>query len=1102
MPEKTVAVGLEARVAGFIAGMKSAQASVSSLTRELDKSAARKQAWLTIGNVAGGIGLAAAAGVGVAVKAAADFDKAMSSVEAATRAPTGAMEQLRAAAMKAGADTAFSATEAAGGIENLAKAGVSTNDILRGGLMGALNLAAAGQIDVADAAESAATAMTQFGLQGRDVPHVADLLAAAAGKAQGEVGDFSMALNQSGLVANQTGLSIEETTGALAAFASQGLIGSDAGTSLKTALQSLTPSSTKAKEMMEELGISAYDSQGNFIGLSKYAGVLRDKLSGMSAEQRNATLKTIFGSDAVRAATVLYDEGADGIQRWINKVNDQGFAAETAATKMDNLAGDFEQLKGSLETALIGTGESGQGPLRALTQGATNAVNAYNKLPGPVKEATLAFGGLVAVTGGATFLGARFLTSVAEAKVAMAELKISANTAKTAMRGIGKGITFAATLYGIHKIDDAMDAIFHERLDQSGLQKDLVALGKTGQMTGNLLETFGGDVGGIATDVGKLDAGLVSTKYGIQGLTDAMVGWMPGTTGLEASEERVTNLDHALADLVRGGNAQMAKTVFNQIAAAAKQQGIDIDVLREKLPGYSRALDDANAANRKTASSTNRSADAVEDETTALEDNIRAHNNRNDALLEGIDKNIAWNQSVDDAAKEARQGTKTLNVNTQAGRDNLQALADMAGAWNDLPDKTKRAEGGIKSARQEFIRIAEQMGADKQQAHELARELLDIPNPHREVTVDTQGARQEVSDFVRDLASKLTGIKDESVRISLATSAESILNTAKGLDIFHAEGGPITGGVRGRDSVPAVLMPGEHVFTTSDVEKAGGHRAMFAIRKMIQSGEFARKGDLQYFSQGGPVVRPQVQGMGAAAATHIAAMYADAMAAEVGRAMSGKLNKALRTTSSGVPLGTGGSLSAGQIVRGQHFAQSQAGLPYQWGGTGNPSWDCSGFVGGVLLAALGRNPRQRIGSTASMPWPGFSPGTGTFTTGTDPGSHMDGNIGGLGIESRGGDGVTLGSGITPIGSFARIDHFDQGGPLHPGWTLAYNGTGRDEYVHRFYGGSQGGGSYVRQRGPVRVVVDMGGQTFRGMMYDAAEEVVSGNERHRARIGAM
>ena len=147
-------------------------------------------------------------------------------------------------------------------------------------------------------------------------------------------------------MASLTGLSIEETTGALAAFASAGLIGSDAGTSFKSMLQRLTPQSLEAKNLMDELGISAYDAGGNFVGLEGFAGNLQAALKDLTPEQRNSALATIFGSDAVRAASVIYEEGAAGVASWTAAVDDSGFAAEQASAKLDNLKGDYEAFMG------------------------------------------------------------------------------------------------------------------------------------------------------------------------------------------------------------------------------------------------------------------------------------------------------------------------------------------------------------------------------------------------------------------------------------------------------------------------------------------------------------------------------------------------------------------------------------------------------------------------------------------------------------------------------------------------------------------------------------------------------------------------------------
>jgi TP901 family phage tail tape measure protein len=226
-------------------------------------------------------------------------------------------------------------------------------------------------MDVGEAAETAASAMTQFKLKGDQVPHVADLLAAAAGKAQGSVHDMGAALNQAGLIAASDRPVDRGHHRHPGRVRVAGLIGSDAGTSFKTMLQAIQAPSGKTQDLMDELGISAYDAQGQFIGITKFAGQLKDKLSKLTPEVRANAMAQIFGSDATRAANVLYEQGADGIQKWIDKTNDAGYAAETAAKKTDNLAGDVERLKGSLETMAIEGGSGANRGLRVLAKSPT-----------------------------------------------------------------------------------------------------------------------------------------------------------------------------------------------------------------------------------------------------------------------------------------------------------------------------------------------------------------------------------------------------------------------------------------------------------------------------------------------------------------------------------------------------------------------------------------------------------------------------------------------------------------------------------------------------------------------------------------------------------
>jgi len=320
----------------------------------------------------GGIGLAA-------VKTSTDFNAAMSGVGAVANASVAEMESLRDAALKAGAETVFSASQAADAQAELVKAGVSVSDTLGGALTGSLSLAAAGQLELADAATISAQAMNIFGLGGSEVGRIADVLAAGANKSAADVGQLGDALRQGGLVAKQTGLSMEETVGVLSLFADNALIGSDAGTSLKTMLQRLVPQSDEAAEAMKAMGLQFFDAQGAFVGIDEVAGQLQTALAGLSDEQRQSALATLFGSDAVRGASILMEGGKAAVDEYTAAVNDMGAAQRMAAAQTDNLKGDIEAFSGAVETSLINLGDLSDSALREITQAGTGMVNVFNE---------------------------------------------------------------------------------------------------------------------------------------------------------------------------------------------------------------------------------------------------------------------------------------------------------------------------------------------------------------------------------------------------------------------------------------------------------------------------------------------------------------------------------------------------------------------------------------------------------------------------------------------------------------------------------------------------------------------------------------------------
>lgn len=598
MASRNVDIVLKANITGYMASLATAGKATSQFATGLNDGVKKGGAGFTaLSTGALAVGAAAAAGLGLAVSKFAEFDQAMSQVEAATHASAGTMAELEAAALQAGASTVFSATEAAQGITALSKAGVSAADILGGGLSGALDLAAAGELEVGNAAEIAATAMTQFNLAGSDVPHIADLLAAAAGKAQGEVTDMAAALNQSGLVASQMGLSIEETTGTLAAFASAGLIGSDAGTSFRTMLLRLANPSAEAAGLMTDLGIAAYDAQGNFVGMENLAGQLRDKLGGLTQAQRDSTLATIFGSDAIRGANVLYNQGAGGIAEWTAKVDDSGYAAETAATKTDNLLGDIERLGGAFDTALIGSGSAANDTLRFLAQTVTGLVDTFAGLPGPVQAVAV---GLVALTAAVGLAGGAY--GLIAPKIAVANLALinTGPAGAAASRGLGlvaKAAGVAGLAFIAYQAASTLARIGLGEVQEDGgaASGTLLEIGRSGNITADSLRDLGAATGFLGEDVNSFGE-MMEQTFNRSGY-DNFAAFIDQTDdAVDATTRFFASTDNGLAAMVASGQGEAAAQVFSVIADEAAKSGVTVEQIAAALPEYAAAIADSMTA--------------------------------------------------------------------------------------------------------------------------------------------------------------------------------------------------------------------------------------------------------------------------------------------------------------------------------------------------------------------------------------------------------------------------------------------------------------------------------------------------------------------------
>ncbi|RHA38744.1 phage tail tape measure protein [Cellulomonas rhizosphaerae] len=833
---RSVVIQLRAEVAAYVAGMNSAEQATNRLTTQVG----------ILG--AGMLGLAA-----LAVKKFADFDQAMSNVAATGADAKLSIDELRQAALDAGQRTVYSATEAAGAIENLSKAGLSAADILGGALDGSLDLAAAGALSVADAASYTAIALSQFGLEGDKASHVADLLAAGAGKALGDVSDLGMALKQGGLVAHQTGLSIEETTAALAAFAQQGLLGSDAGTSLKTMLQRLTPQSDEAQKQFDKLGISAYDAQGNFVGLAEFAEQLKTKMQDLTPEARNAALSVMFGSDAVRGAGVLFSEGAEGIRKWEMAVNDQGYAADVAATRLDNLKGDLEQLSGAFDTALINMGEGANGPLRSIVQSLTDVINGFSNMNDTAQTAVLAVFGV----GGAIALGAagvgKLVVGINNAKTALVAMGITAKSTAIAVGAVGLAIT-AATLVMVNWANAQADARarteeYLDTLDEFGNRTDATLTtinDKLSSKTGGFLEGLFGNDDSLITK---------AEKYGL--VVQDLQGYILGESdAVDRVTDAITKYN-AAHDIVDSDN-QVAKQ--NDFTDALDEQASSLSDAEKKAIQKAEADQKAGVAAADAAAATKEQRSAVgqltdtlatggtttDSYTNALKDLVAQQREAAGIVLSQRDAQRQYEQSLDDATKALKDNGRTLELDTQKGRDNQAALDDIAKSGLDVVESMrangasqKELQKAVRATRADFIAQAEKMGMSKSAAKKLADQLGLIPKKvDVDVAVDTQRATDALNRWI-------TLANGRHVKITVDQVGGKQYQFAPGASIARAEGGPIIGpGTGTSDSILARVSNGEHVITAAEVQAAGGHGAIEAWRSSLRG--FATGGRVEW----------------------------------------------------------------------------------------------------------------------------------------------------------------------------------------------------------------------------------------------------------------
>lgn len=416
MADAQLIVKIGAELSEYKKGLQEATKATTSLSKDITGVGKSMTAKLTV----------PIAGVGaMAIKTGSDFQQSMANVKSITNATESEFAKLSEEAKRLGSTTRFSASEASDAMSYLGMAGWDTTEIIAG-LSPVLDLASASGTDLAKTADIVSDALTGFGLTAQDTQMFTDVLAQVSRKANTNVEMLGESFKYVAPVAGSLGYSVQDTSVALGLMANAGIKGSQAGTALRGALTRMISPTDEARALMDKLGISMADAEGNMLPLGDVMGQLREKFAGLTDEQKSQYASTIFGTEAMSGMLAIIDASPDAYQDLTDAIaNANGASKEMADIQNNTLQGSIAGLKSAVEGALISFFELGDGALKSVVDGLTKAVQWFNSLSPSVKQAIVVVGGLVASIGPLLIIFGSLMGSIVKIKAGFTLLNTS-----------------------------------------------------------------------------------------------------------------------------------------------------------------------------------------------------------------------------------------------------------------------------------------------------------------------------------------------------------------------------------------------------------------------------------------------------------------------------------------------------------------------------------------------------------------------------------------------------------------------------------------------------------------------------------------------------
>lgn len=850
MADRQTKVTISAQVSEYNKAIQSAAKATREFGSEAEKLSRQRDAYNQLGRGAIIAGTAITAATVLAVKAAVDWESAWAGVTKTVDGSAQEMgvleDQLR------GLATTLPAThqEIAAVAEAAGQLGVQRE-----------NVAAFTRtmIDLAETtnltADEAATSIAQFMNIMQSAPEDVDNLGAALvalgnDGASTERDIVQMAQNIAG-AGKIVGLTEAQVLGLANALASVGIDAEAGGSSISRVMTDIAMAVSQGGDELEQFakvaGMSSVEFQKSF--KEDPADAIATFIEGLARidAQGGDVFKTLsdLGQTDIRVSKALLGMANSGdllrksLELGSSAWKDNIALVEEARKRYETTEAQLQIAGNAIYDAAINLGEVFLPAVTAGAQAVADLADAFGGLPDPIQGLIGIFGGVagaLALTGGAALLA---VPKIAEFRAAMQTLNLSMGSTAVIGGAVGLALAGVITVVGIlaqKQADARRSAELYAQTLEEGTNRITDATRVMAQENLSMRsQVLWWEDSSTYDSAEKLGVSLDL-------VTEAALGSAPALRELDREMKALRPDAFADSDEMEAYESQVRK-VTDAVKGEADSLQRAIEIAEQKQ----RADETSSKTSQSAADAYLEAADGAEELNSQLQQLIDQINEANGVGQDAISANLNYKDAlaeVDEVIRQAREGAEgfslSLDENTQQGRDNKQMLVDLAKQAQEAADKQFALDGNtenyratLEQSRQALIDRAVQLGANADEATALADAIFRIPSDTEwEVIAKTAAASQALDTFVRTYDGKV---------ITMTLNPNQVVvndRVYNGLRDGHATGGPIVGpGTSTSDSIPAWLSNGEHVWTAAEVEAAGGHEGVEALRRWVRTGQ-------------------------------------------------------------------------------------------------------------------------------------------------------------------------------------------------------------------------------------------------------------------------